>query len=134
MSTEVPSQRRGPYVVSSAMERDPASAASEYLAQFRNDIDGYVSAEALAAVTRSSPLIAPYDSRHRYSAFIDATGGGSDEYMNTTERKHGARIAGSRIEFNPSQSINVERTTLAELMSNSSLVQMFDSGALEILR
>ena len=67
-------------VVTRALDRDPASAASEYLAQFRNDIDGYVTVEALDAVTRSGPLIAPYDSRHRYSAFIDATGGGADEY------------------------------------------------------
>ena len=67
-------------VISRAYERDPASAASEYGAQFRNDIDGFVTLDALQAVTRSSPLIAPYDRKHRYSAFIDATGGGRDEY------------------------------------------------------
>lgn len=66
--------------IDAAYRRDPASAKTEYGAQFRDDISSFIAVEALQAVTRSSPLIIPYNSKNQYQAFIDATGGGADEY------------------------------------------------------
>lgn len=67
-------------VVERALERDPAAASAEYLAEFRSDIDSVISREELDAVTRSSPLTLPPVTGTRYSAFTDPTGGGKDEF------------------------------------------------------
>ena len=67
-------------VVDKAYEKDPASAAAEYGAMFRSDIESFIQRETLDACTRSSPLELPYMKGRTYSAFIDPAGGGSDEF------------------------------------------------------
>lgn len=63
-------------VVDRAMERDPASATAEYLAQFRSDIETFIAREAVEAcvsvgVRERAPL-----ARIQYAGFIDPAGGG----------------------------------------------------------
>jgi hypothetical protein len=65
-------------VVARAYERDPAAAAAEYGAQFRTDIESYVSLEAVRAVVATNVYERPRQHRVSYSAFIDPSGGGSD--------------------------------------------------------
>ena len=65
-------------VVDRALERDRTAASAEYLAQFRSDIEGFASREAVEAcmslgVRERAPL-----SSVRYSAFIDPSGGSAD--------------------------------------------------------
>lgn len=65
-------------VVDEAYERDPASAMAEYGGQFRNDIDGYVSREAIEGATVAGrrellPIPGVF-----YTAFCDPSGGSSD--------------------------------------------------------
>jgi hypothetical protein len=65
-------------VIDRAMERDPASAAAEYLAEFRSDIESFVSRELVEAampvgVRERAPI-----SNVSYSAFVDPSGGSSD--------------------------------------------------------
>lgn len=65
-------------VIDEATERDPASAAAEYGAQFRSDVDSFVNREAVEAcvsvdVQERSPI-----SGVRYSAFVDPSGGSAD--------------------------------------------------------
>lgn len=65
-------------VIDEATERDPASAASEFGAQFRTDIESFVSREAVDAcvalgVRERAPLV-----RTRYAAFVDPSGGSAD--------------------------------------------------------
>jgi hypothetical protein len=64
--------------VDAAMERDPASASAEYLAEFRRDVQAFVAREAVEAcvsrgVFERSPL-----SDVRYVGFVDPSGGSSD--------------------------------------------------------
>lgn len=67
-------------VVEQALERDPAAAAAEYLAEFRSDIEAFLSREAVEACARSGPLeLAPSHGR-TYHAFVDPAGGGADEF------------------------------------------------------
>ena len=66
--------------IDAAYAKDPASARAEYGAQFRDDIASFISPEDLQAVTRSHYLELPPDHKHRYEAFVDPTGGGSDEF------------------------------------------------------
>jgi hypothetical protein len=65
-------------VIDRAMERDPASAAAEWLAEFRNDIENFVAREAVeACIERGMRERAPVPGRH-YRAFCDPSGGSSD--------------------------------------------------------
>jgi hypothetical protein len=68
-------------VIDDAMERDPASAAAEYLAQFRTDVEAFVSREAVEAcislgIRERLPL-----PDINYRAFIDPAGGAGADAM-----------------------------------------------------
>jgi hypothetical protein len=65
-------------VVDRALERDHAAASAEYLAQFRSDIEGFVSREQVeACVERGLCERAPVDGT-RYFSFTDPSGGSAD--------------------------------------------------------
>jgi hypothetical protein len=67
-------------VIDTATERDPASAAAEWLAEFRTDIESFVSREAVEAciaydVRERAPM-----SSLRYYGFVDPSGGSADSF------------------------------------------------------
>jgi len=72
-----------PAIIAEAFEEDPASAASEYGAQFRDDIDDFVSQAVIDACT--DPGVAERPSSRsfgrRYVSFIDAAGGSGQDSM-----------------------------------------------------
>jgi hypothetical protein len=66
------------HVIAAATERDAVSAAAEYGAQFRSDVESFVSREAIAeCVTPGLRERAPV-SGIRYRAFVDPSGGSAD--------------------------------------------------------
>jgi hypothetical protein len=65
-------------IVDAAIARDPDAANSEYLAEFRNDISGFVSREVVEACVDDGERERPWNARHRYTAFVDPSGGSSD--------------------------------------------------------
>jgi hypothetical protein len=65
-------------VVDRALERDPASAQAEYLAQFRRDIESFVSIEAVQACVTSGVRERPPERDLSYAAFVDPSGGSAD--------------------------------------------------------
>jgi hypothetical protein len=65
-------------VIDQAVERDPASAASEYLAEFRSDIAAFISREILEGVTCAGRHELLPMGGVRYCAFCDPSGGSSD--------------------------------------------------------
>jgi hypothetical protein len=65
-------------VIDEAVERDPASAAAEYGAQFRSDIESFVSREAVEACVAPGVRERAPVSGVRYSAFVDPSGGSAD--------------------------------------------------------
>jgi hypothetical protein len=65
-------------VIDRAVERDPASAAAEYLGQFRTDIESLLPIEAVRACIRSDATERQPNFRNRYYAFTDPSGGSSD--------------------------------------------------------
>ena len=67
-------------VVDEAMDRDPASAAAEYLAQFRSDIESYISRDALEACVTLGCRERPPVSGTQYSGFVDPSGGSADSF------------------------------------------------------
>ena len=68
-------------VVDRAMERDPSSAAAEYLAEFRTDLEAFVSIEAVrACVSTGTYERAPIPGT-TYHAFVDPAGGSGSDTM-----------------------------------------------------
>jgi terminase large subunit-like protein len=65
-------------VIDNAMDRDPASAAAEYLAQFRSDLESFVSRDVIDAAVVAGRYELPPVSGITYSAFVDPSGGSAD--------------------------------------------------------
>jgi hypothetical protein len=73
MNPSVPSR-----VIDEAFEADPASAAAEYNAIFRTDIESYISIEAVLACVASGVRERPPQPDVWYTAFVDPSGGSAD--------------------------------------------------------
>jgi hypothetical protein len=67
-------------VIDEALERDSASAAAEYGAEFRSDIESFVSREAVEACVVPGVRERPPVADTRYVAFVDPSGGSADSF------------------------------------------------------
>lgn len=65
-------------IIDEAHEKDPASAAAEYGAQFRTDVESFISREAVDAVVTSGVFELPRMFGVDYVAFVDPSGGSAD--------------------------------------------------------
>ena len=65
-------------VIDEALERDLPSASAEYLAQFRSDIESFITIEAVQACVPNGVREVPQVTGQRYCAFVDVSGGGAD--------------------------------------------------------
>jgi hypothetical protein len=65
-------------VVAMALLRDRAAAMSEYLAEFRSDISGFIDAEIVESCTIRNRFELPFNSEQSYVGFVDPSGGKSD--------------------------------------------------------
>ena len=67
-----------PALIAEAFEEDPANAAAEFGAEFRDDIAAFVAREVVDACTILGRHELPAISTQRYVAFVDPSGGSSD--------------------------------------------------------
>ncbi|WP_217987670.1 hypothetical protein [Halomonas salipaludis] len=67
-------------VVDQAMERDEASAKAEYLAEFRSDVEGFITREVVEQCTVPGRVELPPTDNARYVAFTDPSGGSKDAW------------------------------------------------------
>jgi len=67
-------------VIEAALKEDPEAAQSEWLGEFRSDLEAFISREVIEALVRASPVEIPYSNKHHYFAFTDPAGGGQDEF------------------------------------------------------
>lgn len=65
-------------IIDEALERDPARASAEYLAEFRTDIESFVSRDVVEAAVIASRWELPPGSKAYYVGFIDPSGGSAD--------------------------------------------------------
>jgi hypothetical protein len=65
-------------VIDAATEADPASAAAEWLAEFRTDVEALLTREAVEACVSWDVRERPPTERTRYFAFVDPSGGSAD--------------------------------------------------------
>jgi hypothetical protein len=74
----VMNQSLDPQEVARAYEDDPQAAAAEWDAQFRSDVEQFLTAEALDRVVIPSRSDLPPAQEFRYYAFVDPSGGSAD--------------------------------------------------------
>lgn len=67
-------------VIEQAYADDPLTAASEYGAQFRTDVEAFLNLEAIQAVTMSGRYELPRAQGRSYIAFTDPSGGSQDAF------------------------------------------------------
>ena len=65
-------------IIDKAMERDSAAATAEYMAEFRTDVEGFITREAVEACVDAGIRERPHDRTKAYAAFVDPSGGSSD--------------------------------------------------------
>jgi hypothetical protein len=70
-----------PAIIARAVAEDPAAASSEWHAEFRDDISGYISADTLdRCIVRGRTVLSPVKGE-KYYAFCDPSGGASDSMV-----------------------------------------------------
>ena len=79
-------------VIEQALERDHASASAEYLAEFRSDIEAFVTREVVEACVSIGVLERPRIANTRYQAFVDPSGGSNDAMTMALGHREGDRI------------------------------------------
>ena len=75
-----PNVPRDGELITEAYEEDPASAAAEYGAQFRADIEDFINREAVEACIAHGEYERPRVPGKRYHAFLDPSGGSKDSF------------------------------------------------------
>jgi hypothetical protein len=79
-------------VIDRALERDVASASAEYLAQFRTDIENFISLEAVQACVVKGCAERQPQRFLRYVAHTDPSGGSSDSWALAIAHKEGNTV------------------------------------------
>jgi hypothetical protein len=69
--------------------KDPASAAAEYGAEFRTDIESFVTSESVEDCIDPGVRERPYDRGHVYTAFVDPSGGAFDAFTLAIAHREG---------------------------------------------
>jgi hypothetical protein len=107
--------------IETAYAADPAVAAAEYGGQFRQDIEGYVSREAVAAAVVPGRQVLPPVEGVRYHAFCDPSGGSSDSFtlaVSHHDKSSGRAVLDCVVErrppFSPEAVVKEFASTLAQ--------------------
>jgi hypothetical protein len=79
-------------VIDEALEKDQASAAAEYLAEFRSDLEGFVSLDAVQACIAPGVRERPPQRAAKYIGFCDPSGGSSDSMVLCIAHKEGSTV------------------------------------------
>jgi hypothetical protein len=74
--------------IDSLMDEDPQACASEYLAEFRDDIASFIDRDSVLACVRPGLYEIPYIFRENYSAFADPSGGRNDSFTFAIASSH----------------------------------------------
>ena len=67
-------------IIDAALAEDPAAASAEWLAEFRDDIAGWVSRELIEDSVDRDVVVRPPRAGVQYQSFIDASGGMRDSF------------------------------------------------------
>jgi hypothetical protein len=79
-------------VIDVALESDPSAAAAEYLAQFRADVESYISRDVVEAAVVQGRHELLRTEGVRYIAFVDPSGGSNDAMTMAIAHLEGQRV------------------------------------------
>ena len=104
-------------VITEAYARDESVAAAEYGAQFRRDIESFVSAEAVDAVVIPGRYELPAVTGIRYMAFVDPSGGSQDSMtVAIAHHENGKAVLDALREHKPPFSPEAVASEFAEVL------------------
>jgi len=97
-----------PRVIAAAYEQDESAAAAEYGAEFRRDIESFVSREVVEAAVVPARRELPPMPNVRYRAFTDPSGGSQDSFTLVVAHREDKRVVVDVVRerkppFNPSE-------------------------------
>lgn len=105
------------HVVESAYASDEASASAEYGAEFRRDVETYISREVVADCTIAGRHELPPASGVRYFGFVDPSAGSSDSFtLAIAHEERGVRVLDAIRERHPPFSPDAVVKEFAELL------------------
>jgi hypothetical protein len=78
--TQIMNPTIGQELIARALEEDPEGAKSEWLSEFRQDIESFISLETLQACVVPGRQFLPPDPSKSYIGFIDPSGGSNDSF------------------------------------------------------
>lgn len=79
-------------VIDRALEKDRAAASAEYLAEFRVDIEQFVSLDVVESCVADGVLERPWQPRVQYKGFVDPSGGSSDSMTMAISHAEGDKV------------------------------------------
>lgn len=80
-------------IIDQAMEEDPAAASAEWMAEFRSDVEAFLTQEAVKAAVERGCFELAFDPKHRFVGFIDAAGGSGADSMSMAIAHSEQRLA-----------------------------------------
>jgi hypothetical protein len=106
-------------VVDRAIEADPEAAAAEYMAEFRGDLEVFVSREAIEACVATGVVVRAPLAGVSYRAFCNPSGGSNDSMTLAVAHLEGDRavldcLVEKRAPFNPDDTAAEFAATLAQ--------------------
>jgi hypothetical protein len=110
-------------IIDKAMEVDPASAAAEYGAEFRSDLESFVPRDVIDAATVPGRFELPPMTGIDYTAFVDPSGGSSDSMTLAVAHRDsdGCAVLDAVRERRPPFSPEVVVTEFAQLLTSYSI-------------
>jgi hypothetical protein len=115
-----------PKVVARAMERDEAAARAEYYAEFRSDLEGYVSLDEVRACIAPGVRERTPENRNAYVGFTDPSGGTGDSFTLAIMHKEGkVAVLDAVREIRPPFSPEAATAELSALLRSYRCSQVF---------
>lgn len=75
--------------IDEALAEDPQAARADYLSIWRDDLSSYVTRELIESAVDQGVTVRPYNPRHQYVGFIDASSGTFDAFACAIAHKEG---------------------------------------------
>ncbi|TGT42623.1 hypothetical protein [Mesorhizobium sp. M8A.F.Ca.ET.165.01.1.1] len=86
-----PNLTRDSELIAEAYADDASSAAAEFGAEFRVDVEQFVSLDVVEACVPPGVVELPYEAKNSYVAFADSSGGSNDSYTLAIAHRDGKR-------------------------------------------
>jgi hypothetical protein len=80
-------------IINQALEDDPSANASEWLAEWRDDLSSYISRALIEAAIEPGVTVRPYDRKYHYTSFIDPSSGQRDSFCCAVAHKEAGDLA-----------------------------------------